>query len=152
MIKSQQLTAKIKIKNFAQLDKSQLYAILALRMRVFCVEQNCPYLDIDQQDFTATHVFMQHHKNIIAYARILTSETNKYHIQRVVTDENYRHQGLAVNIMQACIHWIQAQSKAIIEISAQSYLQDFYRNLGFESTGDYYLEDNIPHQRMQICP
>ena len=35
-----------------------------------------------------------------------------------------------------------------IELSAQIYLDKFYKDLGFYRTGEDYLEDGIPHQRM----
>ena len=35
-----------------------------------------------------------------------------------------------------------------IELSAQKYLDKFYRDLGFYASGEEYLEDGIPHQRM----
>ena len=35
-----------------------------------------------------------------------------------------------------------------IELSAQKYLDKFYKDLGFYKTGKDYLEDGIPHQRM----
>ena len=40
----------IKCVPFDQLDTHTLYDLLALRMSVFCVEQNCPYLDADGKD------------------------------------------------------------------------------------------------------
>ena len=35
-----------------------------------------------------------------------------------------------------------------ITISAQTYLKKFYNNLGFQQVGEGYLEDGIPHIRM----
>ncbi len=35
--------------------------------------------------------------------------------------------------------------KKKIKISAQAYLLDFYRSLGFNEVSEVYLEDNIPH-------
>ena len=35
-----------------------------------------------------------------------------------------------------------------IQISAQTYLKDFYASLNFLSTENYYLEDNLPHVEM----
>lgn len=32
-----------------------------------------------------------------------------------------------------------------IKISAQKYLEKFYNNLGFNTLGEPYLEDGIPH-------
>lgn len=146
MIKSNQVI----IKNFDELKKSELYAILALRMQVFCVEQDCPYQDIDNQDQTASHVYIHEEETIKAYARILTEESNKYHIGRVVVAEKHRNEGLATLIMNQCITTIKNDTQATIIISAQSYLKDFYKNLGFENTGHYYLEDDIPHEQMQL--
>ena len=37
-----------------------------------------------------------------------------------------------------------------VELSAQKYLDKFYNDLGFYKTGEGYLEDGIPHQRMLI--
>ena len=51
-------------KNFEELTKTELYAILALRVQVFCVEQNCPYQDLDGQDRQAQHVFIKDGENI----------------------------------------------------------------------------------------
>lgn len=35
-----------------------------------------------------------------------------------------------------------------IRISAQQYLLEFYKSLGFKVVSDIYLEDNIPHVEM----
>ena len=37
-----------------------------------------------------------------------------------------------------------------IRLSAQSYLQRFYEELGFQATGKAYLEDGIPHLEMDF--
>ena len=38
---------------------------------------------------------------------------------------------------------------APISLEAQSHLVDFYRSLGFETSGEEYLEDGIPHRPMR---
>lgn len=138
------------IKSFDDLTKFELYAILALRMKVFCVEQDCPYQDLDGKDQEAVHIFIQDNKTIVAYARIIHGIKNEYHIGRVVVDEKFRKFGLATIIMQKCIKHIKTNNSAKIIISAQSYLKDFYKKFGFKNTGQYYLEDNIPHEQMQL--
>jgi len=35
-----------------------------------------------------------------------------------------------------------------IELSAQEYLLEFYKKLGFNPIGATYLEDGIPHRKM----
>ena len=148
MINSNQVIKK----SFNELSKSELYAILALRMQVFCVEQNCPYQDADNNDQDAQHVYIESENAIIAYARIIQEKQNEYHIGRVVVAENNRKEGLASIIMKQCITIIKTNKHAKIIISAQSYLKDFYKKFGFENTGHFYLEDDIPHEQMQLTP
>ena len=143
---------QVLLKKFEQLTKTELYAILALRLEVFCVEQNCPYQDIDNNDQDALHVYIQDNNTIKAYARILKESGNEYHIGRVVVSKNFRKDGLATLIMKKSIDTIKLENDATIIISAQSYLKDFYKKLGFENTGQYYLEDDIPHEQMQLTP
>lgn len=136
-------------KSFEDLTKAELCAILALRLQVFCVEQNCPYQDIDGQDKYAQHVYINDGEKIMAYARILNGKQDVYHIGRVVVNASYRKRGLATTIMHACIDALK-NKQGIVEISAQSYLTDFYQGLGFKSTGKFYLEDDIPHEQMTL--
>ena len=44
---------------FADLNLADLYALLALRQRVFIVEQRCPYLDADGLDAGAWHLLVK---------------------------------------------------------------------------------------------
>ena len=41
---------------FNQLTVNDLYDIMALRQKVFIIEQNCPYLDADGKDLSAMHL------------------------------------------------------------------------------------------------
>jgi ElaA protein len=60
------------VREFDQLASSQLYAILAARVAVFVVEQDCPYQDIDGLDEIAIHVWAESPEGkLLAYARIL---------------------------------------------------------------------------------
>ncbi|MCF6287978.1 MAG: GNAT family N-acetyltransferase [Proteobacteria bacterium] len=143
----------IKNKSFAQLNKQELYSILQLRIQVFCVEQNCPYQDIDGLDQISQHFYIADGDKIIAYARVIPPQDNVCHIGRVVVAEDFRDNKLASKIMQSCIKYCQNHyCHSIIAISAQSYLRDFYHKLGFTSMGKHYLEDDIPHELMQISP
>jgi len=138
---------QVKIKSFDELTKVELYSILALRIEVFCVEQECPYQDVDGQDHNAQHVFINDEETIAAYARIIKGHNNDYHIGRVVVNPKYRKKGLATIIMKACFAELKNRTQ-FIEISAQSYLSEFYKSLGFKNTEKYYLEDDIPHEQM----
>jgi ElaA protein len=141
---------KVHSKTFVQLSKTELYAILALRVQIFCVEQSCPYQDLDGQDQAARHVFIKVADEIGAYARIIDENENTAYIGRVAVNEKFRRKGLAKVIMNASIMLIKQGKARQIEVSAQSYLHDFYQELGFKNTGKYCLEDDIPHTQMRL--
>lgn len=54
--KDEQIPITWTIKHFRDLTLEELYAILRLRSEVFVVEQNCVFLDIDNNDQTQLHV------------------------------------------------------------------------------------------------
>ncbi|TDR23785.1 GNAT family N-acetyltransferase [Marinicella litoralis] len=141
------------LKQFDQINTLDIYQILKLRSAVFVSEQNCAYLDLDDIDQQALHLFQKSDDNhIIAYARILPpalSNGQFTSIGRVVVAQSHRQLKLGRALMEAAID--QAQNlypDHPIKISAQTYLTRFYQSLGFINTGVYYLEDDIPHQEM----
>ena len=140
------------IKKFSELSTEEIYNILKLRAEVFVVEQNCVYQDIDEKDKKATHLFIEKNNEIIAYTRIFKKgdyyEENPS-IGRVVVSKKERGKKLGKEIMLNSIEFIKKELKGRkIELSAQKYLDKFYKDLDFYSEGEDYLEDGIPHQRM----
>ena len=142
----------IVIKKFSELSSEEIYNILKLRSEVFVVEQNCVYQDIDEKDKKATHLFLEKNNDIIAYTRIFKKgdyyEENPS-IGRVVVSKKERGKNLGKEIMLNSIEFIKKELEGRkIELSAQKYLDKFYKDLDFYSEGEDYLEDGIPHQRM----
>ncbi len=139
------------VKTFNELENSELYQILRLRSEVFVVEQNCVYQDMDNKDQKAIHIYYKEKNNIIAYTRILKS--GDYYenpsIGRVLVSEKNRGKELGKKIMRKSIEYIKDNlNEKRIELSAQKYLDKFYKELGFYKKGEEYLEDGIPHQKM----
>ncbi|MEE3405380.1 MAG: GNAT family N-acetyltransferase, partial [Acutalibacteraceae bacterium] len=60
---------KLNIKRFQELTLDELYAILWLRVSVFVVEQNCPYMELDNLDQNALHIWLEDDSGIVAYLR-----------------------------------------------------------------------------------
>jgi len=138
---------------FDELSTSLLYNIMKVRQEVFIVEQNCPYLDADGKDQAAYHLLGTYEADeVVAYTRLLpkgVSYPEYCSIGRVLTTEKARGQGAGKDIMlQSIATCRKLFSNQKIKISAQSYLVKFYTDLGFEPTGETYLEDNIPHMAM----
>ena len=139
------------VKKFSELSIEELYQILRLRSEVFVVEQDCVYQDLDNKDQISVHIFIKDKNEIVAYTRIFKS--GDYYknpsIGRVVVSKKDRGKELGKKIMISSIDYIQENLKGDkIELSAQKYLDKFYKDLGFYKIGEDYLEDGIPHQRM----
>ncbi|NFD28731.1 GNAT family N-acetyltransferase [Clostridium botulinum] len=137
-----------KLKKFKELSVEEMYEILRVRDQVFIVEQECPYQDIDSKDKNAYHLFAHDNDAIIAYLRILEKSVSydEISIGRVLISKDYRGKGLARELMLKAIEFIENNmNEKEIKISAQAYLLDFYRSLGFNEVSEVYLEDNIPH-------
>jgi ElaA protein len=139
-------------KTFGDLSVAELYAILTLRQRVFVVEQACAYLDCDDHDLASVHLWTTAAEgHVIAYARVLPpgEKYDDASLGRVVTAPEARRTGAGRAVVVRAIGCIGRRFGAVaIRISAQSYLERFYRELGFEPTGHEYLEDGIPHIEM----
>ncbi len=138
----------ITIKTFQELTLDELYSLLQLRSEVFVVEQNCVYQDIDGKDKKALHVLGLKDNELVAYTRIFKPGDyfTEASVGRVVVRNNERGSRLAYDIMKSSIEAIQEHYKVtMIKVSAQTYLKEFYNNLGFKQVGEEYLEDGIPH-------
>ena len=141
-----------KEKKFQELTTKELYEISRVRSEVFVVEQNCVYQDLDGKDEHAIHLFYKKESEIIAYTRIF--KKGDYYkenpsIGRVVVKKKERGKELGKRIMRESILYIKNNyNNKSIELSAQKYLDKFYRELDFYAEGEDYLEDGIPHQRM----
>ncbi|WPC43367.1 GNAT family N-acetyltransferase [Clostridium sp. JS66] len=136
------------IKKFNQLKVEEIYKILALRNKVFIVEQECAYLDCDDKDLNSYHLFSEENGKVVAYLRILEKGVSydEISIGRVVVKENHRGKGISREMMLKAIEFIENTLKEdTIKIQAQVYLLNFYSSLGFKAVSEEYLEDNIPH-------
>lgn len=144
---------------WAELDREQLYGLLRLRAEVFVVEQNCPYQDLDGKDRQGLHLWAEHAEHplseggeALATTRLLpagVSYAEEVSIGRVVTASQARGTGLGKELMRRSLDALHgAWPGQDIRLSAQCYLEQFYRDFGFESVGESYLEDGIPHIAM----
>ena len=93
---SMNTTIEWSTKHFSELNVDELYAILRLRSEVFVVEQNCVFLDMDNNDQIAYHTMGWLNGELIATTRLFDvdqSYPGYQSIGRVVGSP--RHRGLA---------------------------------------------------------
>jgi ElaA protein len=128
--------------HFADLGVDGVYDMLALRAKVFILEQG-PYLDPDGADRQAWHLLGRDEAAgaLQAYLRVLDAGVKfaDVSIGRVVVDAGLAH----------CERYWPGQP---ISISAQAHLQRFYARHGFQTVSDEYLDDGIPHVDMRRSP
>jgi ElaA protein len=149
----QLLKMEFSLLTFKQLSTGQLYNIYKLRSKVFIVEQNCAYQDVDDKDPEALHYMMFDDLNLAGYCRIFAPGVvyKDCVIGRVVVEPDYRGKELGKQLMLNSIKECeQLFGKTDIVISAQTYLLKFYNQLGFKQEGEGYLEDDIPHIKMRF--
>ena len=136
---------------FGDLGVHNLYDALALRARVFILEQG-PYLDPDGLDQQSWHLLGRSDAGTLqAYLRVVDPgvKYSEPSIGRVITRAEARGTGLGRRLMiegvARCSNVWPGQG---IRISAQAHLERFYAELGFARVGEPYGEDNIPHLEM----
>jgi ElaA protein len=132
----------------SELDVTTLYSLLRLRAEVFIVEQAAPYLDLDGLDLTATtrHLWVEEAGRIVAALRVVREESGEWRIGRVVTARDARGRGHAGRLMARALAEIGSEP---IVLHAQAYLEDWYRGLGFVTTGPVFEDDGIEHVPMR---
>ncbi len=143
---------KWNLKNFNELSVSEFHDIIQLRLDIFVVEQDCPYLDLDGKDRIAYHLYATTEKGqTVAYTRLFGPDEyfKEASIGRVVVHKDFRKDGLGIQLMSKSIEAIEKlYHTKTIKIGAQRYLRKFYESLGFVSTDEFYMEDGIPHMYM----
>ena len=136
---------------FPALGVDNLYDALALRCRVFILEQGA-YMDPDGLDRQAWHLLGRDAAGTLqAYLRVV-DPGHKYgepSIGRVITAPERRGTGLGRALLrEALARCARAWPGQAIRISAQTHLQRFYGEYGFLPVGEAYLEDDIAHIEM----
>ncbi|GAB2756284.1 GNAT family N-acetyltransferase [Salinifilum aidingensis] len=135
----------------ADLDATDFYRMLRLRVDVFVVEQNCPYRELDDRDLeeTTRHFWIDSADGVVlGYLRLLEEPDGTYRIGRVCTEAGARGMGLARKLMRAALAEIR-RSPAVL--SAQVDKAGFYRSFGFVESGPVHDEDGIPHVDMRLA-
>ena len=133
--------------SFARLTPAELYAICALRQRVFVVEQSCVYVDADGYDPPSRHLWAAREGVLHGYLRIVPAGVKfaEVSLGRVVTAPEARGAGLGRELVRRGLASVGAVA---VRIGAQAHLEKFYGELGFARASEVYDEDGIPHIEM----
>jgi len=141
------------IKHFNELSTTELYEILKTRAEIFVVEQDCVYQDLDDKDQDAIHVFCWNDAGRVAGClRVFWKDHDEAagvaQIGRVVTLEHGT--GLGGRMLHKGVELVINKFGAKkIYLEAQEYAIGYYAKEGFEVVSEPFMEDGIPHVKME---
>jgi ElaA protein len=132
-----------------QLEPWVLYRILALRVDVFVVEQDCPYRELDGRDLepSARQLWVEDADEVVATLRLLRDPDGCARIGRVVTAAGARGRGLAGQLIRRAL---ELAGEVDVVLDAQAHLAGYYARFGFAPDGAQFVEDGIPHVPMRL--
>ena len=137
---------------FRELTPAELYEAMALRQRVFVVEQACVYQDADGRDPAAWHLLGwsadSGRTKLLGYARVFEAgdRYEEMSIGRILSAPEVRGSGIGRAIVtEAMRRCARLWPEQPIRIAAQRRLERFYEGFGFIADGEPYVEDGIDH-------
>lgn len=147
------MAEQYRLYSFAQLSTSLLYDILALRSKIFVVEQNIAYLDADGNDQHCLHLCLMEGDRLIGYARIVPPGLKfpEAAIGRIVVDVTCRGKGMGKALMQRAMEetYNAYGDDVPIIVEAQAHLQPFYTSIGYVTYTEPYMLEGLMHVRMR---
>lgn len=141
---------------FSTLTLSELHDLLALRSRVFVVEQASPYPDIDGRDPGALHLIATDADGtIVGCARCLGPDGDgpdaPVSFGRLAVDASQRSTGLGrMLVAESLAVLAERWPDRDVVIGAQLYLERFYGSFGLVRDTEPYDDFGIPHIDMRL--
>ena len=124
----------------------------AIRKQVFIDEQDCPpEEEWDGHDETSRHVLGRVDGEAVATARwraVPHGDEIVAKLERFAVLSSYRGHGYGTQLVERVLDDARRAGFDVFLIHAQAHLEDWYADLGFESTGRTFEEVGIPHVEM----
>lgn len=127
-------------------------AARSVRERVFIDEQECPpEEEWDGHDDTSRHVLGRVEGTVMATARwraVPREQDIVAKLERFAVLPEYRGQGFGTELVRYVLNDARRAGFDVFVLHAQAQLENWYEELGFQSTGRTFTEANIPHVEM----
>lgn len=140
---------KLIAKKFNELSASEVYEILKSRAKIFMLEQDIRCLDMDNLDYVSLHCFYMKEDKVVAYLRAFSLGDDSVMIGRVLT--LVHGIGLGRKLLEDSLPVIKDKFNCNkICLNSQSYAKGFYEKFGFKVVSDEFMEEGIPHVKMEM--
>ena len=126
-----------------------------LRTEVFVNEQNVPIeLELDEKDNSEYTIHVGYFKDdkLIGVARLIDMDKEVIHIGRVAIDKHHRGKGIGHKLILGCENIAKKvlNRDFNIKLSAQVYVETFYKKLGYNRiNNNIYIDAGIEHIDMK---
>jgi cystathionine beta-lyase len=120
-----------------------------IRRTVFVTEQHVPEdLEFDGLDNDAIHFIIYYNNTPIGCARLrIYEDTAK--LERIAILKKYRGNGYGTRLTEYLIEYCKNKNLYGIFLHSQTYVSNFYENLGFKPKGNTFYEAGLEHIAME---
>ena len=130
-------------------DEDELAAALALRMDVFCGEQGVdPAAERDGRDAEALHLVAIEQGRVVGTCRLLF-EGGTARLGRMAVERGARGRGIGAAILAEADRRAAERGARRITLHAQETARSVYARAGYETDGEPFAEQGIPHVTME---
>ncbi|GAA0455225.1 GNAT family N-acetyltransferase [Alkalibacillus silvisoli] len=129
--------------------KRQKDEVFDIRKVVFVEEQNVPLEEeMDEHDEHAIHfVGYTLERRPVAASRLrFVDEYGK--LERIAVLKEERGNGFGRDIILAMEDIVRTKGLSKTKLNAQTYAEEFYKNLGYETISGEFMDAGIPHVTM----
>lgn len=132
-------------------NDEELNVAFAIRKEVFVKEQGVPLVDefdqFDSLDGLCEHILFHYIEQPVGTGRIrLVDGIGK--LERICLLISYRNLGLGKIIINALEEIALERGASQVKLHGQTHAESFYKNLGYQTKSDVFMEDGIPHVLM----
>ena len=120
-----------------------------IRQEVFVREQGFAE-EFDTDDTRSTHIVLFLQEQAVACCRFFVlDELGAYKLGRIAVRKAYRGQNYGAALMQKAEEVLSSRGAKTLVIYAQAHAQGFYERVGYTAKGELFLEEGVPHRRME---
>lgn len=141
---------KFSFKKIDEMTGREAFCIERLRSEVFVSEQKITLPEIDNEDFSAIHVFMlnENKDNALATCRIFKEQNGDWYLGRVIVSKEARGMHLGSKMLEEVHHYLKENGVDRLYCHAQITAKPFYDYLDYQVKGDTFDEGGIEHVLM----